>query len=226
MELKQRFGDIFQFKLIDKQTIGICDAEVAKCILTSNDFPREDSFERAAVGIFDHVLAVLPTGEEWYRHRKFLQPAFAPLNLNNAKETVDLKIVKAVELWRERDGEVLNFFHEIGKVSLDIIGLMAFGHDFDTINCIENKEGEYLDTMFEAVALRFAFPQYLWSLLKIDNKQPSLIKAKLHFKILLDQVIDDRRQKVAIEFGTLLQKDWNILDRLLYSNINDNVIHF
>ena len=82
----EKFGSFFKQSLFFGKTIFVVsDADVAKRIMTEpKSFYRNNAFQEAVKDIFPHALFVIPSGEEWKRHRKMLQPSFAPSHLQHA----------------------------------------------------------------------------------------------------------------------------------------------
>lgn len=68
---RTKYGRIFKYSTLTEEVVVITDAETARFILKSGDsFVRGNKLSIAGERIFDHSLFLLPTGADWYRHRK------------------------------------------------------------------------------------------------------------------------------------------------------------
>jgi cytochrome P450 len=70
------------------------------------------------------------------------------------------------------------------------------------------------------------YPPFLWKYMEINTENPRLQEAKRYVDKVLDDLIEERQEKVVAEHGTTLQANWNMLDRMLFTNTIDDGIKF
>jgi cytochrome P450 len=86
-------------------------------------------------------VLVFKQGKYNARHRKLCQPAFHNLEiLERFAETISLRTLKLVDIWREPAGQYGGFTCDIAlqtqRLTLDVIGLTSFSHDFEQVEQI------------------------------------------------------------------------------------------
>jgi cytochrome P450 len=234
IQLAQTYGKIFSFGLNGQKIHFVTDAANAKYILTSTDFVRGDLILEISAGFFDSALFSLPTGTKWQQHRKctikvdlVLQPVFAPINLKNAENIIDMKTIEAISIWQRKNGQIIDINQYFSSITLDVIGLFAYSHNFNALANAEHAEevqsSMHLDFMFRALAARIFYSPLLWYFLGIAPNNSKPIKAKEYFDQTIKKVINERFAKVQLEANTEIQKNWNMLDRMLFANAVDQV---
>ena len=96
------------------------------------------------------------------KHRKILQPAFAPIHLRQVPSACERVFETVVAKWGSSG--TLDFSEEMLKVALDVLGVIAFGSDFGAV------EGKLESTKlwsgledflaFDIMLYRIIFPRY------------------------------------------------------------------
>ncbi|KAI8903053.1 cytochrome P450 [Gorgonomyces haynaldii] len=131
----QQFADkpISKFRpFLGATVFTIADPAVAKQILTdSAHFGRGIVFQNAAIDIMPMALFLIPSGEMWKQHRKLLQPGFGPVHLKHALE-VSSQCTLGWLSHVKPSGRV-NIHAAANALALDILGRVAFGHDFQAV---------------------------------------------------------------------------------------------
>ncbi|KAJ3360606.1 hypothetical protein HDU91_004475 [Kappamyces sp. JEL0680] len=221
-------------------TIVINDAAALKQICRDNVvFRRSDYFTRLAAGLFDNALFLLfdtSDDKRWSRHRKMLQPAFGPSPLRNtavvAKQTVTALCANLKQQIAESsDGRTcVNMKLVFSSLSLDIIGLVAFGHNVKAIEQIKRQHNEMdpgpliggnwhlLDICtFVPLQKRTLYPWPFWGMLGVASGSPELVKNQTRLKAFFDRIATERREKIARDGGAE-RWDMDVLERLLIAN--------
>ncbi|KAJ3206439.1 hypothetical protein HDU67_008166 [Dinochytrium kinnereticum] len=243
--VRAKHGNIYKFTLFGFQLVMVSDAEAARRILTGDEFFRTGKALEFCEGIFRYGLFFLPSGDLWRRHRKFLQPGFGPSHLRNALGSSNDCCDSLFALWRralkDGDGQTLvsDLFHVASCLTLDVLGLMAFSYDFESV--ANHLDPESLVQMkayqrsFEVIARRISAPKFLWSAFGIA---PHQVAPQVNLmKATIQKAIDTKRgilQKLRNEFPEVSSiegmTNLDVLDRLLLSTdwtdeeITDEVI--
>ncbi|KAH6576429.1 hypothetical protein BASA60_004540 [Batrachochytrium salamandrivorans] len=149
--LTNKYGDIYNVKFRPGLDMVLStDINVGKLILTSPDFSRKSPFIESSSDILNDALFALPSGERWKVHRKFIQPAFGPSHLRHSV-VVSLKIVEKVkkifDLWisnSDTEFVVTDVTGLFSSITLDVIGEVAFTHNFGAVGSFSSHENNKL----------------------------------------------------------------------------------
>ncbi|KAJ3301233.1 Cytochrome P450 4d2 [Kappamyces sp. JEL0829] len=225
---RAQYGNIFKTGLFLHTGYVVSDADAAKHILSdSNVFRRtSQSLARFAVGILDNALFIMSTDEVWKKHRKLLQPAFGPSHLRDTAVQSVASSQKLLSSLRKRmDGGAITIdvFETMNKITLDVIGLIAFGVDLDAISMLEHKvEGSIwndLDrvTIFR-IMKRVPIPSFLWTFFGLGTSSPAIVETKAKLYGYMQNLAAEARQKIStLEISESTSQKWNlnVLERLL-----------
>ena len=83
-----------------------------------------------ALGTFAPQSVAVNSGSFWKLHRKVVVSAFAPIQLKFATTVVLDQLDILISKWKKQ--MVVNVPVDLAKFTLDIIGLVAFQHHFNT----------------------------------------------------------------------------------------------
>jgi cytochrome P450 len=127
--------------LLGKWSLLVLDCDVVKAILTESSsrepvrFPKNYFFIQEIIG---HGLVSLE-GQAWSRHRRIVQPAFQINFLRGALDrTVPVCTERLIQAWRTAAGAVIDLSAHMSALTLDVIGDVAFSHDFQGLQVIED----------------------------------------------------------------------------------------
>ena len=188
--------------LSSKRSVMICDASSAKQILTGKEFIRPDTFQKVVEGILDHALFVLATGEDHKRHRKLIQPGFGPSHLKAAARVSVNKSDELISVWNQKFKGLpsfqANMYKTLATVTIDIISLIAFGHDLQSVAKLSNEEEAKWDPLEvltgPSLAFRAVLPKSLWRLFGVSSSSPRIFTAKKEINDLLQRLADEKKQ--------------------------------
>ncbi|KAI8928809.1 cytochrome P450 [Entophlyctis helioformis] len=220
------YGEVFAMPIMLMTFVVVSDAAAIKTIMNSPDFYRDERTQMAGSGLLDHSLFLLPSGDDWKRHRKLLQPAFGPSHL---RHTVDVTI----EVADAAAADFASIMAQTGKasievdayeymtaVALDVIGRVAFSKDFGSVKGIHTQEHNEARHMFEGLFTyfqkRLLTPSFAWAIAGLTNDAPHVKAVRDYTQNLIKSLINDRRE--ALERGEQAAKgkwDMDVLDRLL-----------
>lgn len=126
----------------------VMDVDGVKQILSS----KYDAARPRFVKGIDHLANVIGKGlvtmdgAEWHRHRKIIQPSFHNHLLKDALNSCIPSLVdRMIDAWREREGTEIDLVSHFSAIALDIIGTVAFSHDFRSMELVEQwaKDDNY-----------------------------------------------------------------------------------
>lgn len=216
---------IHSTSLLGRSSVVILDKEIVKNILTAPAgkgtprFHRQSDFLRNTLG--DGLVTL--EGDDWTRHRRILQPAF---HANFVKESLNAavppKVSKLIRCWSlaSESGREIDAASHLSALTLDIIGEVAFSHEFHGLRVVEEwskaNDGDIrlakLDDPFISSLLSSLKPNRMTMILLLLGmaKLDVLInyKHRRMCKMLnqaVDQVIANARQTSNTNTKSLLQ---------------------
>jgi cytochrome P450 len=187
--------------------VSVADAEAGKWILSQphDQFKRSDFTISLARGIAKVALFILPTGETWKRHRKFMQPGFGPMHLKYAVEASNEVMDKLFGIWDEKMKDLsivkggksvveVDMYSLMTCVTTDVIGLVAFSVPYNLVLSHEAlKKDSTLaayQLAFDIISARNGVPTFLWDYYNLGVKQVTA-----QTKILRDAVLKTIQSK-------------------------------
>ncbi|KAI9206912.1 cytochrome P450 [Polychytrium aggregatum] len=175
-DIQEKYGPIGTVHILGRTSVLISDADEIKRVLKGDDkceFIRSEEFQLTHKGIAHYALFLIPTGDVWKRHRKFLQPGFGPVQLRAAAEAsnqyMDLMITKLGA------SSKINMHLVANAVVLDIIGAIAFSKDLGTTALLDRPaELDEAFSPFKNIAQitsnRFGLNEWLWDRFGVGMK--------------------------------------------------------
>jgi cytochrome P450 len=150
--------------MFGRHTLLILDKSIVKEILTAPYGGKEPLRFRKDVGNIRNVLGdglVTAEGDRWKRHRAIIQPAFFTQAIKDALNThVPRLALEFVECWKKAHGREIELSTHLSSLTLDIIGQVAFSHQFRALKSVEqwanddgsdNKLGKIDDPFVQAL---------------------------------------------------------------------------
>lgn len=81
---------------------------------------------------------VTANGSIWHRHRRIIQPAFDTKALENKLSCVVPGLVnRLIQSWKSKEGNDVDVASHFSALTLDVIGIVAFSHDFQATDAVE-----------------------------------------------------------------------------------------
>jgi cytochrome P450 len=210
--------------LLGKSTVTILDADIVKIILTEPSsrvplrFPKNMLLMRNLLG--DGLVTL--EGPAWSRHRRIIQPSFSTGFLKEALgRSVPMRTEAFLSSWRKaKPGREIDVASHLSALTLDIIGDVAFSHDFqalktidkwaedDSHNELDSATDPLIETLTEALtvtpmAVIFALFKVVWAD-KLFNRRGQHAGKALNKAV--DNVIREARQKANADSSTTTGK--------------------
>jgi cytochrome P450 len=128
--------------LFGRHSLLVLDCDLIKFILTQPTakdpvrFPKRYVLLREILG---DGLVTLDEGSAWSRHRRLIQPAFQTSFLRDSlNDCVPALTEKLVKVWNKTEGCTINLDSHMSALTLDILGKVAFSHDFGACKLLED----------------------------------------------------------------------------------------
>jgi cytochrome P450 len=164
-QVGKKYGPVARVTLPGKDIVVISDPVLARQVLRGHNgtIGKDDLFQQAMTGIARYGLFALPDNDMYTRHRKKLQPAFSPINLQRGLEIANLCAKELLTVFKDKMAKGENGFdmyHGLTSAVADVIGRLAFSYEvslvlrnLDDLPC-DHAEGPNLN-------LPFSSPRYL-----------------------------------------------------------------
>lgn len=125
--------------LFGRQFVMILDADGIKKVLTSSSRDKFPSYPKG----FKYLGRVLGEGlvtlegANWHKHRRIIQPAFSINFVKTALDTTVPNLVsELISCWSANSDSDIDISSHMAALTLDIIGKVAFSHEFDSMASI------------------------------------------------------------------------------------------
>ncbi|KAJ3128638.1 hypothetical protein HK098_003845 [Nowakowskiella sp. JEL0407] len=218
-------GGICRINAAGQKLVIIDDAAMAKKLLTSPDFGRGHFLKDATEDVIPHALFTLPSGEQWRKIRKGMQPAFGPAHVRESFD-ISLELVdKLMGVWERqlKKGEVTrNVAKDFTNLTGDVIGKTIFSLDLGATDALEtkNKMFEEFDThmskLVEVIQARVGLlaMKGIWKHIGIATEQ---IQPSIDNISSLLQTTFNQKQSLLATKQTLKNGGRDVLERLMTS---------
>ena len=189
----------------------VLDADIIKDILFSN-YGENPRFKKRLNGLIPLVGNSLLTleGTDWQRHRRIVHPSFQPGLIRESLENCIPKILsKFIGYWEKADGREIDVDMHMSNLTLEIIGEVAFSHDFHALDWVEqwvrqgdgegdNKNAIPNDKVIQAMRSLFqnTARRIVFQLLKLSFLDFSTSKSARMLDKAVDAVITEARRKL------------------------------
>ncbi|KAI9285819.1 cytochrome P450 [Umbelopsis sp. AD052] len=177
-------------------------AAVKSLFIRKDDFPKHESFSLQRESLLNKFIGteniVALNGHVWKKHRMIANPAFhrsMPVKLFG-------RLCEKMMIRFEKEGDGLNNVDLpmfLQRFTLDVIGLAAFGYDFEALDTPENEKVDNYNEIMEGILrpIYFFFPilekSFLWAL----PKRQQLHRKMDEMNKLFYNVIENKRKTLA-----------------------------
>ncbi|KAL2914507.1 hypothetical protein HK105_206074 [Polyrhizophydium stewartii] len=220
-----KYGAVFSLSAFGVLILAVRDPVLIHRALTdTTSFRRSERAGQRVPDIIGEALFVLPSGEQWKRHRKQLQPAFAPLQLRNAATVIDPVVGKLADYFTDlaakHDGSAtVNIYSEFTALTFDLIGVIGFSFNLDAIKSLHegtaNESFEILEDVPIIFQQRVFRPPSTWEHHGIGLKSPRPLRVRKFLDDLFGRVIEERHAANSRAREPKDPKTMDVLDRLL-----------
>ncbi|CAE6439371.1 unnamed protein product [Rhizoctonia solani] len=143
---KEKYGKIMCIRgFCGEYHVCIWDMKAINYVLSHNTaFPKSEGQRRGLAVILGE--GILAADEEAHRRqRRIMNPAFGALHIRNLLPTFAAKANQLRDIWGDMlhnspEGETIDVFPWLTRVTLDVIGLAGFGYDFRSLEDEDKDE--------------------------------------------------------------------------------------
>eukprot|EP01129_Flabellula_baltica_P009717 TRINITY_DN4016_c0_g1_i1.p1 TRINITY_DN4016_c0_g1~~TRINITY_DN4016_c0_g1_i1.p1 ORF type:complete len:482 (-),score=110.40 TRINITY_DN4016_c0_g1_i1:27-1472(-) len=183
--------------------------ELAQVVYKSPD--RDDSLIDSVTMASGAVGTFNLNGEEWLFHRRHSAPILKKMNMRNVSWVFEECCQKLMNVLNSEIGNPIELSQIMNEFTFDVIGLVAFGVDFHSLDHQQNDVLESFKTALDHFGVMFDNPliKLIWNI-----KQPNeLLKAKKILKEKAEYVIKDKIKR--LEQGESPSEKEDLTDMLL-----------
>jgi len=174
----------------------------------------------------------MPTDNRWKLHRKLLQPAFGPSHLRDTAIQTEKVIQNLNEILGSNMAEnslTVDMHQTLTNVTLDVIGLVAFGVNLQSIKGQEQENSIWsnlTDVTLNRVMERLVIPEFLWPLVGLGVNSPKVVHARDQLHSYMRTLVDDAKLKLETARDQDSER-WglNVLERLIQSELSTEEIY-
>jgi cytochrome P450 len=186
------------------------DADIVKRVLTFNArFPKK--IMNIAVNIVGKGLVTFEGGEDWKRHRRIIQPSFQTRFIKESLDSIVPEYAeRLVSYWKRSEGREIDISVHLSNCTLDVLGLVAFAHDFRAMDSIkqwsEDKGGNrkdqivpVSDNLIQALnsQVRSSPFRLLLGILNLSWLDMKATRSKKAINNAVDDIIENARSKAG-----------------------------
>ncbi|KAJ3029001.1 UNVERIFIED_CONTAM: hypothetical protein HDU68_000371 [Siphonaria sp. JEL0065] len=207
-KINKEHGPVALTTVLGLTLIITSDRDLIHRAYTDNtNFYRDEYTENSVGGVMDNALFVMSTSDKWKRHRKQLQPSFAPAQLRYGLQVTIRETNKLIANWESNVAQsagksvVTDLFHEFTCLALDLIGYIAFSQDFHAVE--EHHQGKVSHThemMKDIGALaqqRTANLPFTWWFIGISSSSPRVSRVRKYVDNLVSNILKTKREAIA-----------------------------
>lgn len=203
---------------VGTHTILVLDADVVREILFSN-YGENPRFVKKLMGLIPLVGNGLVTleGKDWQRHRRIVHPSFQPGLIRESLGHYIPNIMRTfIGFWEKAEGREITVMNQISNLTLEIIGEVAFSHDFHALDSIEQWVHEGEDGVAESTRVNDRVVQAMTSM--FENTGTRILMQLMNISFLdfstaksskmLDEAVDEvvTAAKLKLEKTKMLEK--------------------
>lgn len=191
-ELREKYGDIAQFRLMNMSVVFVNHPDYIKRILQENhlNYDRNAPIFRPATAFLGEGLSLIPDNKRWLKERRLMQPAFHKQRIAGFTALMNELTGNMLAQWETdylQSGKELDLWDSMGQLTLSIVCKALLGTESSTI---EDKVipafkqandfiAEYMN--MPIVPLKFPMPKHraFWQVMKVlDEEVYSIINKR------------------------------------------------
>ncbi|KAL4566236.1 hypothetical protein LXL04_030348 [Taraxacum kok-saghyz] len=211
---QKRYGEIFKTHILGCPSIMLASPEAARFVLVTQAHLFKPTYPKSKENLIGPLALFFHQGDYHTRLRKLVQGSFSLDNLRRLVPDIETMVVSALELWT--DGNVINTFYEMKKLSFEVGILAIFGH-------LDASQKEELKQNYRILDKGYnSFPTKLPG---TPFKKAFLARKRL--QEILSEIISERKEKRTAEknlLGCLLNSKDDNGGILSEDQIADNII--
>jgi len=170
-------------------SVIVLDPDIAKQVLLAKygKYPQYEKNLRVLKGFLGKGLLTLE-GADWQRHRRICNPAFQPkLIQESLEDAVPALMKKMIAYWKQVENRGIHISNHFFNLTLDIIGKVAFAHEFHALESIKN-----------------------WAEQSDNNNDDNLSPVKDKMYLSMNNMIQNLPRIVFLKMFNLLELDFSL----------------
>jgi cytochrome P450 len=190
-----------------KQNVFLWDMNLIKELLSKErfgDFFKGPAYDASHPLIGDGLLAA-PDSETWRNQRKIAQTGFKTNILEMAVVNARQVCVELFTRWDviAEGGKPFELYDEMLKVTIDVLGKVAFSYDFNSVTAHEVKDAPLYDT-FKTILSILAWRTKISAVNVTIRNDPDFDREMGYLNKVVNDLVTTRRDDLQIKVGTLL----------------------
>lgn len=163
--MRKKYGNLYKIPLLNQNIVFVSEAAVSEVVFRDwKTFERNEGTVNAIQWMCEPGSALFGlNGDAWAAHRRAMVPAFST---RCAKHLIACSYNKCTalrtQLWTKPDWEVINIHRTFAQLTVDVICMTLFGHDYKTL---ENRDSEIMKAVPQlvvSVTNRAYTPKWMW----------------------------------------------------------------
>eukprot|EP00884_Botryococcus_braunii_P007529 jgi/Botrbrau1/16778/Bobra.150_2s0013.1 len=195
------YGKVYYLDIIVKKLLIVSDANIAKHILYTNAANHNKGMLTELLDFIMGSGLITANGETAVTRRREIAPGFHMKYVQNMLHLFGRSVHRASSVLDEHciSGQSANIEKMFGQMSLDILGVAVFEHDFHAFT-MEDQFMQAVGKLLRESELRSVSPFPFWNYDWLCNLIPQQREVKQHLKVVnetLDVLIAKCEAKVA-----------------------------
>ena len=124
---------------LGRHSLIVLNADIVKQILFAT-YGKKPQYKKNLQGLIPVLGKGLVTleGEDWQRHRRIVHPSFQQQFVKaSLDDIVPSAVQKLISYWKQAKDREINLGPHLSNLTLDIIGKVAFSHDFFALESVK-----------------------------------------------------------------------------------------
>lgn len=192
------YGDIFQFKLVNRTVIAISEPTLIQNILRDRPetYRRVSSIERVGAELGSNGVFAAE-GEQWQRQRQVTMQAFKPEQLRRFFPVMRTITERLQKRWNKiaDTGESIDIQQDWMRFTVDITTNFAFGYDINLLEQDSDSFQRHLKKFLPVFNRRANAPFPYWHFVKLPNER-AMEKSMALVKETLNVFVQQARKKL------------------------------
>ena len=232
LQLCERYGDLFNLKLLDDSVVIVSDPDVVEELFD------ESRFRKRVAGILESIRPIAGDGlitaedheDNWGRAHRILKLGFGRKAMSDYLPIMMRQTEKLIQWWRDRPGQAIDANQDFTRLTLEIIGLCGFDFSFSSFEQEEPHEFMLtIDSILAEATISHQLPAWVNQLRPggVRRMKENIEATNAVFdKIIADHHLNDSKERSSFLALMLDAEDPRDGSKLSKANIRYQLITF